>query len=265
MTRFLYGKPLILAHRCVYPNYPENTILSLKKVIDEGADYVEIDCEFTKDFHLIVSHDSEVDRCTDAHGKIENLTFNEIRTFNAAHYLHNPQFAKEPIPTVEEIFQTIASTNIRAELHIKNLNVLDYESYSENIPDLLVKYGLETRCNINIDILTPAEFIYEKPKYARCRFSQNAYIDENYSDARRMEKLLEILNALRNAKFIGLDLRPSIITREVSNKVHDYSMELQCYPTNDPIEMQRLIVAECDVIQTDRMDLLKTVRQKAGF
>ena len=265
MARFLYGKPLILAHRCSYPEYPENTVLSLQKVIEEGAEYVEIDCEFSQDHRMVVSHDADIDRCTDGHGHIKDLTFDALRQVDAAHYLKNPKMAGERIPTVEEIFQIIQPTHILAELHIKNLNVLDYESFPENIPDLLIKYGLESRCNINIDILTPAEFIYENPKYAHCRFSQNVKIEEKLTITKRMEKLVEILNALRDAKFIGLDLHPSIITREICDKIHDYSMELQCYPTNDPKEMRRLMEADCDVIQTDRMDLLKTVRQQQGF
>jgi glycerophosphoryl diester phosphodiesterase len=266
MARFLYGKPLMLAHRCLYPEYPENTIPSLLKVIKENVDYIEIDCEFTKDYVLIVSHDSEIDRCTDGHGKVNDLNFDELRQYNAANYVNNPDFGFVPIPTVEEIFQTILPSNIRAELHIHDLNVIDYETHTDqNIPDLLVQYNLEPRCNINIDMLAPSEFVYAESKYEKCRFSLNAFIEESLSSEQRMNRLETILEGLNQAKFIGLDLKPYIITQEVSDKVHDYGMELQCYPTNDPEEMERLMLCECDVIQTDRLDLLKNIRENLGF
>ena len=58
-------KATLVPHRCLYPGYPETKYIGLcGKVIEEGVDYVEIDCDFTKDFQLIVSNDSEMNRCT---------------------------------------------------------------------------------------------------------------------------------------------------------------------------------------------------------
>jgi glycerophosphoryl diester phosphodiesterase len=266
MHSFYWKKPLILAHRCVYPGYPENTLISLRKVIEEGADYVEVDCEFTRDHRIVVSHDSTVDRCTEELGKISEMNFSDLRKLNAAHYLHNIQFQTEPIPLFEEILQILQPTGLRAELHIKNLEVLDAEEYpEENVPDLLIKYGMEERCNINIDILTPAEFLYEFPRFQKLRFTQNAYLDPVSSVDIRYSRLKIILEALQSARFFGLDLSPATIDAKVCQMVHDANLELQCYPTNDIAEMRRLIECGCDVIQTDRMDLLKNIRSSLGY
>jgi glycerophosphoryl diester phosphodiesterase len=269
MSKFFYGKPLILAHRCLYPGYPENTIPSLKKAIKEGADYVEIDCEYSKDKKMIVSHDHSVDRCTNGTGNIKDLSFDYIRSLNAANYLdpkEKEQFGKVQIPTIEEVFQAMKDTPLKAELHIKTLEVLDYEEYpKENVPELLVKYGIESRCTINLSTFAMSDYIYEVDRYQKCKFSLNAYIEDELSEDKQLKRLEGILKSLKESRFFGLDLTPSIIDKQKCDMIHDYGFELQCYPTNDPKEMQRLIESECDVIQTDRMDLLKNVVIDMGF
>ena len=54
-----------VAHRGASGNYPENTLIAFQKALEIGVDEIELDLHMTKDDHLIVMHDSTVDRTTD--------------------------------------------------------------------------------------------------------------------------------------------------------------------------------------------------------
>ena len=83
-------RPLVIAHRGYCQFAPENTLPSFSMAMAAGADLVELDYHHTKDGKLIVIHDPELDRTTDAtnkwsqrHIKVANKTAAEIQTLDA--------------------------------------------------------------------------------------------------------------------------------------------------------------------------------------
>src|SRR6266498_1326272 len=59
-------RPLVIGHRGYCQFAPENTLPSFKLAMAAGADLVELDYHHAKDGKLIVIHDGELDRTTDA-------------------------------------------------------------------------------------------------------------------------------------------------------------------------------------------------------
>ena len=74
---------LIVSHRGAKKVAPENTIAAFDAAADAGADYVELDVRQSKDGELIIMHDARVDRTTDGHGAVRDLSVEEIRRLNA--------------------------------------------------------------------------------------------------------------------------------------------------------------------------------------
>ena len=72
-----------VAHRGASGNYPENTLLAFQKALEIGVDEIELDLYLTKDDHLIIMHDSTVDRTTDGTGAISDLTLAEVKALDA--------------------------------------------------------------------------------------------------------------------------------------------------------------------------------------
>ena len=70
----------IYGHRGAKGMYPENTLLSFKKAIDQGVDGLELDVHLTKDGEVVVIHDETLDRTTSGTGWIKDLTLAEIKT-----------------------------------------------------------------------------------------------------------------------------------------------------------------------------------------
>src|SRR5215471_9964743 len=72
-----------IAHRGEHLHHPENTMPAFEEAIRMGADYIEVDVRTTSDGKLILSHDATVDRCTNGHGEVSKMTFEELRALDA--------------------------------------------------------------------------------------------------------------------------------------------------------------------------------------
>ena len=73
---------LMIGHRGAMGCAPENTLLSIHKAIELGADWVEIDVHCVAD-KLLVIHDETVDRTTNGRGKLIDYSFEELRALDA--------------------------------------------------------------------------------------------------------------------------------------------------------------------------------------
>ena len=90
---------VVIAHRGNHVNVPENTLASYKLAIKAGADYVEMDLRTTKDGHLVVLHDSKVDRTTNGQGKISDMTLDEVKKLK----VFNENWKAHRIPEFQEV------------------------------------------------------------------------------------------------------------------------------------------------------------------
>ena len=70
----LSSRPWIIAHRGDWRSLPENSPAAILSAFDLGADMVEIDVQSIADGTLIVIHDDQLDRTTNASGQVEDLT-----------------------------------------------------------------------------------------------------------------------------------------------------------------------------------------------
>lgn len=86
-------------HRGAAGHEPENTLRSVRKALDLGADGIEVDVHFV-DGELIVIHDDTLQRTTNGSGSITRKSFSELRALNAGF--------GERIPTLAEVFETVA-------------------------------------------------------------------------------------------------------------------------------------------------------------
>ena len=88
---------MVIAHRGNHVDVPENTLAAFEEGIKHGIDYVEMDLRTTKDGKLVIMHDGTVDRMTDGHGKVAELTLAEIdkltiKGFKSDRSQHVPHF-----------------------------------------------------------------------------------------------------------------------------------------------------------------------------
>ena len=95
---------VVIAHRGEHNHHPENTIPAYKAAIKLGADFVEVDVRTTKDGKIVIMHDSTVNRTTNGHGAIRDMTFHQIMNLDAG-MKFGPQFRGTRVPTLNQVLR----------------------------------------------------------------------------------------------------------------------------------------------------------------
>lgn len=107
-----------IAHRGASGEYPENTRLAFAKAIETGADMIELDCQLSRDGHVVVFHDERLTRTAGVRGAIRDKTLQELKRLDIGRW-RKKIFSGERILTLEEVLELIAG-NIDLCLEIKS-------------------------------------------------------------------------------------------------------------------------------------------------
>lgn len=111
-------KVLLGAHRGDRLHYPENTMAAMKAAAELGCDVIETDVRMTKDGHLVLIHDRDVERTTNGSGWVDQMTLEELQALDAGSW-KGPKFAGAQIPTVEEFLEYISKTDLMVNWELK--------------------------------------------------------------------------------------------------------------------------------------------------
>lgn len=130
---------VVVAHRGAHMSAPENTLAAIREAIRLGCDYVEVDVRTTRDGVLVLMHDRTVDRTTDGHGAVAELTLAEIRALDAG-IKRGARWAGEKVPTFEE---ALALCRGRIRVYVDNKAGLP-----EQVVAALEKHGMVDRAVI---------------------------------------------------------------------------------------------------------------------
>ena len=110
---FSHKGPVVIGHRGYSAFAPENTLPSFRLALRAGVDLVELDYRQTADGELVVIHDPNLDRTTDAqwrwggrHIRVESKTVAEIRSLDAGKWF-DQTFAGTPVPLLQEAVELI--------------------------------------------------------------------------------------------------------------------------------------------------------------
>lgn len=135
-------KTKIWAHRGASGHAPENTMPAFELAHTLGADGIELDVQLTKDGIPVVIHDETIDRVCDGKGRVCDYTLEELKQFNANKNF--PAYGKVEIPTLEEVYDYVKTTDMSINLELKN-SVIFYKNLEEKVLQLAAEKGLEER------------------------------------------------------------------------------------------------------------------------
>lgn len=133
------SQPLVIAHRGSSAYAPENTLAAFTLAAEQEADAIELDVDFTRDGHVIVMHDATIDRTTDGHGRVADLTLDEIRRVDAGAW-KDAAFNGERVPLLEEVFETVGQ-RVLINVEIKGMSLRGHGS-AATVAALIEKYDL---------------------------------------------------------------------------------------------------------------------------
>lgn len=90
----------IIGHRGAYGYEPENTLRSISKALELGADMIEIDILVLPTGEIILMHDDRVDRTTNGTGLTLDIPYKDLRKLDAGKGEHIPTL-KEAIDFID--------------------------------------------------------------------------------------------------------------------------------------------------------------------
>ena len=92
---------VVVGHRGAAGHAPENTLASLALGHALNADALEIDVHLSADGVPVVIHDSTVDRTTNGHGAVADLSLDRLKSLDAS--AGNPIYTGIKLPTLDEV------------------------------------------------------------------------------------------------------------------------------------------------------------------
>jgi glycerophosphoryl diester phosphodiesterase len=117
------------AHRGASQYIPENTMISFRLGLEQGANGIETDVHITKDGVAVLFHDDTIDRVTNGKGNVTDYTYDELLGFDVIKGEY-----KAKIPTLREFLDEFADRDITLAIELKQCGI------AEAVIDMLREY-----------------------------------------------------------------------------------------------------------------------------
>jgi len=256
-------RPRLFAHRGASGTAPENTVESFLEGVAAGADRLELDVHASADGHIVVFHDEDLARTTDASGLLRERTLAELRQLDAGYHFQD-QAGRRPfrgkgirIPTLAEVLETFPDVPLNVEVKY------DDGTTVERFYDVLDRHHARDR------VLAAA---YEDPIIQRLRAVAPGMVTS--------------LSAAEVAAFVGCCMTESldgytapgkalqvppehegieIVTPYFVKAAHDLGMEVHVWTINDEAEMDRLLDLGIDGLMSDFPARARAVFERRGL
>jgi len=238
----------ITAHRGSSKRSPENTFASTKLSIDEGADYVEIDVQLTKDKVLVLQHDATMKRTAGKDLVVTQSTYDQLKGLDIGSWF-DPKFSGERIAKLQEIMD-MSRDKIKLNIEVKADKTA--EETTKAIVKLIEKNDFYDHCivtSLNGKVLELVESINPKIKTGFIMYY-------GFGD---FEKL--------NVDIFSVE--EGVVTPQFISKARKLNREVHVWTVNDEESAKKYMYMGVDGILTDypkeMVALKKEVMEKSTF
>ncbi|MBS4192406.1 glycerophosphodiester phosphodiesterase [Bacillus sp. FJAT-49705] len=247
----------IYGHRGAKGIYPENTLLSFKKAIEQGVDGLEIDVHLSKDGEVVVIHDETLDRTTSGTGWIKDLTLEDIKSVSAGSpFSHFPRYEEgwnnERVPTLQEMLEFLTPYPFELNIELKTYAVT-YEGIEEKVHAIVDQYG-KGRDVIYSSFHLPTLIRMKKiNSHAKIAWLLN-------------EAITHPADYLKALDLDAFHLNKTIVLPKTKDYLPFQGLydKVRVWTVNEPTDIVRLLDLQVDAIMTDfpeRAIALKTLSQ----
>lgn len=211
------NKPLNIGHRGAMGHETENTISSIKKALELNVDMIEIDVFVIKSGEVVVFHDDLLDSLTNAKGKIEDYTWEELKKVVVT--------GNHKIPLLEDVITTI---NKKTPLNIE----LKGSKTAKPVFDILTTFYDKgwTRADFNISSFLWKEL--ENYRKLDTTISIGILTEENPIDA---------ITIAEKLKAQSINPWYKTLTSENIELIHKKGFKIYTYTVNEPDTIKQMI------------------------
>ena len=245
--------PIPIGHRGAAGDAPENTLPSFERAVAVGAAILESDVHLTRDGHVVIHHDAEVDRTSDGSGPVAEKTLAELRELDAGYRFSPDGGRSHPfrdrgvrIPTLAEAYE--AFPEMRFNLEIKAAT-----------PGLVERTLQLSAARAGHTLLAAADpGIMAALREAAAREKVPVAIGASVAD------VLAFVRAALDDKPpppgpMALQVPPDfggrpLVTARFVEHAHAHELHVHVWTINDPDEIERLLDLGVDGIVSDHPD-----------
>ncbi|GGN53212.1 glycerophosphodiester phosphodiesterase family protein [Oceanobacillus indicireducens] len=199
--RTIVQRPIVVAHRGVPSLAPENTMAGYHLSYELGTDLIETDVQRTKDGHLVIMHDTTVDRTTNGTGAVSELTLEEIRGLDAGSHF-DEEFAGEKVPTFREFLEGFKGKDVLLLVELKGIGI------EEQVLQEIIEIGMEENVVLqSFDMESVKKFREIAPQISVGYLYSTSVPDspeQRIEDAERMLNYATSIGARLNASYGSL-------------------------------------------------------------
>jgi len=239
--------PLAFAHRGFTDgDGTENSMAAFQRAVDLGYRYLETDVRVTRDGVALAFHDARLDRVTDRTGRIDELTYAEVRTARIA--------GREPIPLLTDVLATWpdARINLDVKSEASVAATADAVRRTNSLDRICVGSFSDARIEATRRLLGPQLCTSIGPRAA---FGLRM--------ASRLGRRLRPTPA-RCAQVPARLGRVTFVDARFLATAHTAGLQVHVWTINDPVEMRQLLDLGVDGVMTDRADLLRDELARRG-
>ncbi len=238
-------EPVGFAHRGGARVHPENTLRAFAHAVELGFVYLETDVHLTRDGVLVAFHDSVLDRVTDATGRIEDLTWEEVAAARVG--------GSEPIPRFDELMTAFPEARVNIDPKANR----SIEALAGAIRDL----GVEDRVCVTA---------FSRRRTRRVKALVGPDLCTGGGALATLATMLGVGRRLLARDVDVLQVPPrlgplTVVTRRFVETAHRWGMHVHVWTIDDDGEMERLLDLGVDGIMTDEPERLRRVFARRGI
>ena len=232
----------IMAHRGSSAAAPENTLAAVKQAIEDGADWVEIDVQESKDGQVVVVHDSDLKKVGGPAKKIWESTAAELRsdTVDIGSWF-SPEFAGERVPLLAEVLE-MAADKIKVNIELKHYG--HAQMLEQCVIDVVEAHNMQDQ----VVLMSLKYDSVKKAKALRPEWKVGLLTAVAIGDLTELE-----------ADFLAVNAK--LGTRRFIRRAHNRGKEVYLWTINDPISMSVYVGRGADALITDKPALAREVLQ----
>lgn len=254
------GNVKIIAHRGASGYAPEHTMAAYQLAVEQGADYLEMDLHMTKDGQLIAIHDDTVDRTTNGHGKVNELTLSDIKQLDAGSWFNRrypekakPHYRRQTIPTLAEV---IGKYGDSLNYYIEIKTPLPFPEMADELLKVLRLHQLIGRDGARGQVIVES-FHTDSLKYLRQKAPELVLIQLGDDP--------ETMNLAKIAQYAD-GVGPNYLNtkQEFIKNAHTRGLLVHCWTVNNETDMIKLMNWNVDGLFTNYVDKARKHRDGAS-
>jgi len=236
---------LAIAHRGASGYAPENTLAAFRRAVAQGVSFIETDLHLTRDAHFVAIHDETVDRTTNGHGPIQNMTLAEVRRLDAGSWFAS-EFIGERVPTLDETLEFARKNDVLFYLELKPTGFWGGE------------HALISQLRNSSEIARSVIISFDPVILASLRKIEPTLMTGLLHDG----KLSDPFGKATEIGARQMVVRGDLVTPNFLQQARSLDLQVVCWTVNSPAHMRMLIAAGVQGIMTDYPDRLLSVLKK---